>query len=211
MADPTAIFTTAELRAFDKGQLGNVVTYSDAALTSIEAEVREQFGEICGVQFIPKTETDYYTDASGTQTIYLPFAKLISVSAAVIYDYDGVAVSETLDATDLTYLAVRPDGCVTRRAGGLWSPCGERNVKLTFKHGYTAVPYAIKRAAMTIATYKLIPSDIYDRTTAMSDGTMTFSLATAGRRMGNGAVQWFGIPAVDTVLEQYDQTLPGIA
>jgi hypothetical protein len=200
MADPTAIFTTAELRAFDKGQLGNVVTYSDAALTSIEAEVREQFGEICGVQFIPKTETDYYTDASGTQTIYLPFAKLISVSAAVIYDYDGVAVSETLDATDLT-----------RRAGGLWSPRGERNVKLTFKHGYTAVPYAIKRAAMTIATYKLIPSDIYDRTTAMSDGTMTFSLATAGRRMGNGAVQWFGIPAVDTVLEQYDQTLPGIA
>lgn len=205
MADPTALWTEAELRAFDKGQVKSAVDYTTATITAIEAEVREQFAEICGVQFIPTTQTDYYADGTDTATLLLPYVKLISVTSAVIYDSTGVTISETLDATDLTYLAVMPDGRVIRRSGGYWSPAGAKNVKITFKHGHTTVPYAIKRAAMIVAISKLVPSDIYDRATYMSDGAATFGLATAGR-----SNQWYGIPAVDSVLQQYNCAFEGV-
>ena len=41
MAADTALFSTAEARAFDKAQLTNSTTYPDATITAKEVEIRD--------------------------------------------------------------------------------------------------------------------------------------------------------------------------
>jgi hypothetical protein len=204
VADPTALFSVAEARAFDQAQLASSTTYLTATIEAAEAEIREQFEQICGVSFIPKTETDVYLDGTGTRHILFPNIKLISLESCVIYDSEQ-AISETFDADDISDVALYDSGKATRRSDGVWT-WGEENVKVTYKHGYTAVPYAIKRAALIVLLDVLVASNVGDRTTFMSDGSATFSLATAGRNN-----QWYGIPYVDSVLQQYQFKAPGIA
>ncbi len=196
MADPTTLFSAAEAKAFDKKQLGT--GYDDSVINAAEAEIREEFAHICGVSFIPKTETGYRVDGSGNRMLALPFRRLLSLTAVTIYDAAQTLV-QTFDATDLSDVALYTDGRMVRRSRGTWLR-GELNIALTFTHGYTTTPAEIKRAALILAVYKLVPTDITDRATYMSDGSMTFSLATPGMRGS-----YYGLPMVDAVLNRYSE------
>lgn len=199
----TTLFSVAEARAFGRKELADQVAYPDAEIMNAEAEIREAFEQVCGVAFIPAT-TEQYLDGSGTSSLLLSQAKVQAITAGVIYDADMVA-RETFDATDLADLAIYPDGRLIRRTEGSW-PSGHRNIKLTLVHGYPTCPQEIRRAALKVAIAKLVPSDLGDRATYMSDGNMTFSLSTAGRF---GAE--YGLPDVDSTLARYSHKLPGIA
>ena len=199
----TTLFSVAEARTFGRRELADQNTYSDADILNAEAEIREAFEQVCGVAFIPAT-TEQYLDGSGTSSLLLSQAKVQAITAGVIYDADMVA-RETFDATDLADLAIYGDGRLTRRTKGSW-PRGDRNIKLTIVHGYPVCPQEIRRAAIKVAIAKLVPSDLGDRATYMSDGNMTFSLSTAGRF---GAE--YGLPEVDATLARYSHKLPGIA
>lgn len=200
----TTLFSVAEARTFGRRELADQNTYSDADILNAEAEIREAFEQVCGVAFIPAT-TEQYLDGSGTSSLLLSQAKVQAITAGVVYDADMVA-RETFDATDLADLAIYPDGRLIRRTEGSWT-YGHRNVKLTIVHGYPACPAEIRRAALALAVTKLVPSDLGDRATYMSDGNMTFSLATADGRFGRE----YGLPWVDTTLARYSHKLPGIA
>lgn len=204
MADPTALFSVAEARAFDQAQLTSVTTYPSATIEATEASIRAHFHEACGVAFIPTTVTDAYEDGTGARALILPHVKLISVTACIIYD-SSLSIIETFDATDLADLALYDSGKIVRRSEGLFDE-GEKNVKITYKHGYTAVPGPIKRAALIVALDQLVSSNVGDRMTYMSDGSMTYSMAVAGR-----GGQEFGIPEVDSILQRYSYRYPGIA
>lgn len=199
MADPTALFSVAEARAFDRAQLTSSTSYPDATIEAMEAEIREQFEQICGVSFIPKTETDYYIDGTGESTLWLPFVKLRSVSAATIYDSD-LNVVETLDATDLAAIRCYDDGRVYR-TNGTW-PSGRKNVKITFIHGHGSVPYAIKRAALMLCVYRLVGSDIDPRAVNLTTDAGSITLA-----MGGDMTE---LPFVNSVLRQYSQKAPAV-
>jgi hypothetical protein len=199
----TTLFSVAEARVFGRKELADQVAYPDADILNAEAEIREAFEQVCGVAFIPAT-TEQYLDGSGTSSLLLSQAKVQAITAGVIYDSEMTA-SETFDATDLADIAIYPDGRLIRRTEGSWTS-GHRNVKLTIVHGYPACPQEIRRAAIKVAIAKLVPSDLGDRATYMSDGNMTFSLSTAGRF---GAE--YGLPEVDATLARYSHKLPGIA
>lgn len=198
------LFGVAEARAFNRAELASTTTYTAAAITEAEREIRDAFEQVCGVSFVPKTCVDYYVDGTGGRVLWLPFVRLKEVTAAVIYDSD-MTVVETFDADDLADLALYDDGRIVRRTRGYWT-AGERNVRLTFTHGYGACPLEIRRAALSVCLAKLVPSDVSDRATYVSDGNMTFGLATAGRF---GAE--YGLPMVDSTLSRYSSRTPAIA
>jgi hypothetical protein len=199
----TTLFSVAEARVFGRKELADQVNYPDADILNAEAEIREAFAEVCGVPFVPATDIASFS-GSGGRTMLLPHMNVQAITAGVIYDADMVA-SETFDADDLADLAIYGDGRLTRRTKGSW-PRGDRNIKLTIVHGYPVCPQEIRRAALKVLVAKLVPSDLGDRATYMSDGNMTFSLSTAGR-FGSE----YGLPEVDATLARYSHKLPGIA
>ncbi len=202
MADPTELFSVAEARAFN-ATLANETNYPTADITAAEARIRADFAEICGVYFIP-TSVSEYVDGDGNQTIMVSGNKVSAVTACVIYNSDGTT-NETLDATDLTDLAVYPIGKIVRRSRGYF-PSGSRNVYVTYTCGFSTVPPAIKRAALQVCVNQLIPGNTDQRMTSMTTEGRTWSLATAGR-----PGQWYGLPEVDSALQRYNYTLPAIA
>lgn len=199
-----ALFSTEEARAFDRGQLSDPEVYPDADIEAMEALINDLFYEICGVRFEPTTEADVLVDGSGSDTIWVPHHRLQSVTACTVYDSTG-AVSETFDAADLADLAVYPVGRIVRRSGD-WFLAGQRNVKLTYVHGWATTPPAIKRAALRLCIDELVPSDVSRRVTQMADGEMRYNFSVPGR----GRTEWTGIPVVDTVLRTYNEKIAGM-
>src|SRR5665811_2014121 len=154
----TEIFSVDEARAFDKGQLFDSGSYSDAVITAAEAAIRGEVARIIGVELIPTEEVEKF-DGDGTDTLYLahhnPYSETnprpVSVSAATITESDGTA-HETFDADDLTDLASYPSGEIVRRERGTFL-AGRRNVEVTYTHGFEAVQADIKRAALHCLLY----------------------------------------------------------
>ena len=199
MADPTALFTVSDARAFDKAQLANATTYPDAVITAAEARIRASFALICGVSFIPVSDT-LTLDGIYSSTIRVPVhnpyletpRRPLTISAAKI---DGVA----LTVGELTDLVADADGHVVRKSGdwyGAWPNLA--NVSITVKHGWAAVPADIKLAAVTLCAYQVVPTNLSDRVTQFSNADASYTVAYAG-----GAGHWYGIPFVDAVLGLY--------
>jgi len=195
-----ALFTVAEARTFDRRQLADPTAYPDAAIEAMEALINDWFYEICGVRFEPTTET-IYLDGTGTNALWVPHHRLQSVEAVIIYSPDGTVVEE-FDKDDLADLAVYPQGKIVRRTAGVFD-AGEQNVKVTYVHGWTVTPPAIKRAALRLCVDELVASDVSRRVTQMADGEMRYNFSVPGR----GRTEWTGIPVVDTVLRTYNEQL----
>lgn len=199
----TTLFSVAEARAFDKGQLANSVSYSDDAILAAERRIRRYFEHVCGVAFIPTTRTGYH-DGSGSASLLFNDGRLQAVTSAVVYDSAG-SVVETFDATDLSDLAIYSYGKIVRQSRGTF-PSGHRNVKITRVHGWTVCPDEIRRAALKLAVKELVPSNISGFSTSVSGGDQTFVLSVAGRTN-----QWTGDPEIDSILKEYSERLPGVA
>lgn len=200
----TMLFTVEQARGFDRGQLADPTDYPDADIEAMEALINDLFYEICGVRFDPTTEADVMTNGSGTDTLWVSHHRLQSVTACTVFDSAG-ATSETFDAGDLADLAVYPEGKIVRRTHGLFL-AGQRNVKLTYVHGWTTTPPAISRAALRLCVDELVASDLSRRVTQMADGELRYNFSVPGR----GRTEWTGIPVVDTVLRTYNEKLVGM-
>ena len=198
------LFTVAEARAFDSARLANVTDYTTGAIEECETRIREFFAHVCGVSFVPVIETLEIHDGSGTRDIMLDHPRVTSVSAANI---DGVALTAgDLLTTDYDAgLAIDAKTGVISRRNNTWD-AGESNVTVTYTHGYAAVPTAVKRAALILCVNQMQASNLSDRVTNYSDATGSYQLSYAGP-----APHWTGIPEVDAVLAEYNETLPGIA
>lgn len=199
-----ALFTVAEARAFDKGQLADAEQYPDDAIQAAEALVADLFYQICGVRFEPTTEADVMTDGTGMDTLWVRQHRLQTVTACAVYDASG-QLSHSFDEADLADLAVYPEGRIVRRTRGVFA-WGRRNVKLSYVHGWPSPPAAVSRAALRLAVDELVASDISSRVTQMADGELRYNFSVAGR----GKTEWTGIPAVDTVLRTYNESIVGL-
>lgn len=211
----TEIFSVAEARAFDKGQLFDSGSYSDAVITAAEAAIRGEFARVIGVALIP-TETVETLDGDGTDTLYLanhnPYSETnprpVSVSATTIAESDGTT-HETFDADDLTDLASYPSGEIVRRERGTFL-AGRRNVEVTYTHGFDAVQADIKRAALQALTQRLIPTSV---PFTGEGGYATEGGVDWSRMKDVKRERWYGVNEIDGVLNQYRmrEMLPGIA
>jgi hypothetical protein len=199
-----ALFTTAEARAFtvgDRQPLANATTYPDAAITAAEAGIAAAFARICGVAFVPTTETDAIVDATGGNALLLPHPRVTAVAAAA-YRWGGLATTWTaLTVEELAALELDPIGLV--RWPGRWWPTGTGRVRLTYTHGYATPPYDIKRAALILCWRWLVGENLGDRTISASNASGGVErFAVAGGSLG-GTRFWFGYPEVDATLARY--------
>lgn len=199
-----ALFSIAEARAFDQAKLASESTYTDAEITAVQSAINDRFAMICGVRFEPTTATDIRRDGDGSDTLWVVHHRLISVSGCTIYNTDGTA-EETFDASDLADLAVYPEGRIVRKQNGLFLK-GNRNVKLTYIHGWATCPEAVKTAALRLCVDELLESDVSRRVTNMADGEMRYNFSVPGR----GKTEWTGLPVVDTILRTYNESMVGM-
>lgn len=181
-------FTLAELRAQDA--IG--ASFTGDQLRAVQAAVEDRFEEATGVAWVRRGRRQIL-NGDGSDRLVLdhwPVRELVSLS---------------VDGTDSLATAVSWEDGWLYLPGGF--PTGERNVVVTYVHGYDAPPADLKAKALLYARYLLLGgnSRIPDRATLMSNDFGTFNLATAGKDKPTG------LPEVDAVLNDYDRRLPGMA
>ena len=198
---PTALFTVAEARAFDKAQLASVVDYPDAAIIAKEAEIREFLAQVCSVDFIPTVHTDEYQDGLGSSSVLLDWPLPTAIAAA----YTRSSTTWTaLTADELAALQLYDSGEVYWDCG-YW-PCGRNNVKLTYTAGHATVPDLVKRAALRIATLEMPTSNVSFAAESYDGGGMSVSFANGDGFNGH----WHRDPDVMKAIRMYDRSLPGV-
>jgi hypothetical protein len=197
------LFTEAEARTFNSGALADIVKYPAAEITAKEAEIRESFVRICGVQFVPTMATDEVHDGDGSSSLMLDWPLPISVDAASI---DGVALTAAeLLATDYSSgLALHASGKLVRRSG-VWTS-GDGNVLVTYKHGYAAVPYLIKRAALLVAVSELPTNPLPPSADSYQGEGVSYTFGRGDGWQDN----WYRMPDVVKALRLYNYRI-GIA
>jgi hypothetical protein len=196
------LFTVAEARAFDKRQLEDSESYSDAAIIAKEAEIRAFLTQACGVDFVSTVHTDEYQDGLGSGTLLLDWPLVSSVSAA---STRSGTTWTALTSDELTMLQVFDTGEIWWD-GGYW-PHGRRNVKLTYAAGYATVPAEIKRAALLVAVTELPTSNVPFSADSYDAGGMSVSFAQGDGFNDN----WSRIAEVRRAMRLYSRRLPGIA
>jgi len=194
------LFTIPEARAFDKGQLGDSTKYPDAALASTRARILDEFERICRMAFVPRYRR-LILDGEGGRQLRLWDTRVTKIREAGLR-YRGQVTPTPLTTAELADLTLDYGGVVTRDSLGWWWP-GDNNITIAYEYGYAQPPQAIRRAALILAVNQLKPTDLGDRTMSISSEAGTFRLATAGMGQGN----WFGLPLVDSVLDQYRDPL----
>lgn len=211
------LFSVSEAREFDPpttvgtGALNSTTNYPTLLIEETRARITDEFERICGVSFVPRYDRAVvhgsgraYQHVYTSQTPRHPALYLSSIRNI-----------ETLDTTDMTWTAFTADelaevqieeGGVIRRASGEAFESGHGNIRVTYEYGLPVVPLAIKRAALTLCRYLLVPSNLSERTMQQSSQFGSIQLATAGR-YGD----YYGIPSVDSVLDRYCEHVPVIA
>lgn len=208
------LFTVAEARAFDKGQLTNPTKYPEAAIEQARARIGDAFARICGVDFVPRYRratldgqvpqsqwgygwaSDPFLQLPLTNGLLLPGPRvtaLRSVETRVIGQASWVA----LEGDDLADVILLPEGVIYRETRGIW-PYGRQNVRVAYEAGYAQPPADIKRAALILLVDQLVTKDISERALSQTTEFGTFRIATAGERGS-----YFGLPLVDSVLDLY--------
>lgn len=205
------LFTLAQARAFDRGQLGDTSSYPDAAIIATEAAIRERFRRQCGVSFVEMSTTDIFDGVYSRNIQVSEHNPLREQPARPIVVTAASVDSVSLDASDIADLVCYPDGNVFRQTLGYWfgSWPNKGNVSLTWTHGWATVPAAIERAALIVCSDTLLAGDynrLQSRMSSFSDGAANFQLVTPSLR---GAM--YMDPEVNQILSEYDETLPGIA
>lgn len=198
------LFTAAEARAFNRGQLADESTYSDSAITSKESEIREWLTRVCGVDFVSTTHTDEYHSGDGTAYLVLDWPRVSSVTAA---STRSGSTWTALTADELADLHAASDATgLLYREGSYW-PRGVRNLKLTYVAGYSAVPALVKRAALLIAVAELPTSNVPMQAESWDDGGVSVSFAR-----GDGFNDaWHRIPDVVKAIRLYSHRPPAVA
>jgi hypothetical protein len=184
------LFSLADLRAFGDQTLNDTTKYPDADLRAARGRITDTFEDVCQASFIPRYGLDVL-DASGNGRMWLSHKRVRRIIAASV---DGVALS------DLTVLKPYPTGRLERTTGTWNGSLNYQNVVVAYEYGWPSPPADISRAAMILARYELVSSDISDRMVSFSNDLGEVRLSVPGTKYPTG------IPVVDATLARYDDT-----
>jgi hypothetical protein len=217
MADPTAptaLFTAAEARLYDKAQLTSATLFPDLVITAQEIAIRTKFTRAIGVALIPTVSTELY-DGDGLDTLGLmhhnpwsvPVPAAVTLTSVTVIDTDGTetafTVAELADVVCYSYKLVRRSGVFTK---------GNRNIKVVYTHGHPTVPIDIKHAALQALLLPppdgLVPSNVPSSVIDGADGPINWSRVKDPARG-----RWYGNESIDAVLREHRalETMPNVA
>ncbi len=186
----TAYFTTAELRAAYP-ELVNTERYTDAKLEAARLFAEQWFEAAARVAYVPRIATETVT-GNGRRVLFLShWVEVGPVSAVAI---DTVPLTET----ELAELTVRKHGVIERPEP--W-PDGA-SIEVTYTHGYSEPPEAVKHAVMVLAAEQVLPSTIPRRATSISTDVGSYRISQAD------ATGKTGIPEVDAIIALFGAAKP---
>jgi hypothetical protein len=184
------LFPLSDLRSFGDQALSNATTYPDENLREARERITDMFQDVCSCSFIPRYQRDTL-DGTGNCRLWLTRKRPTRIINATV---DAVVIS------DLTILKPYPTGRLERTTG-IWSTgIPRQNVIVSYEYGWPSPPADISRAAMILARYELVSSDISDRMVSFSNDLGEVRLSVPGNKYPTG------IPIVDATLARYDET-----
>ncbi|HLI51915.1 MAG TPA: hypothetical protein VKU87_08965 [Thermomicrobiaceae bacterium] len=218
MADPVVLFSVDDARAFDQQQLTDESAFPDAAIEAARDRITQAFRQICGVSFVPVSETSTM-NGDGSRLLAIvdsqgqPIRKLISIDALSVRFFNTVY---EFSADELAGVRIMPGGILWRDwlSQALDSHIygfgyGIQTVTVTYTHGYAEPPAEIVWAALKLLVHPrggLITSDMPDGATMFNSAAGSFSLATAGTARNQFSIRSiFGVPTVDEIVRRYSE------
>lgn len=200
------LFSVAEARAFDKGQLSSASKYPDAAILTALARIEDDFQRICGVSFIPRYRR-VVMSGSGRDALLAPDLRISVVRS--IETRSGTTWT-AFSQDQLDDVVFDGAGILVREMFGPW-PSGRRNIRVGYEYGWDMPPEKIRRAALKVLVAELVPSNLNDRATSETTENASYAYATAGRVTNPWSVMaHYGIPEVDATLDRYSERVPGV-
>jgi hypothetical protein len=188
------LFTEAAARAFDGGQVSNATNYPSTTILEARDRIHDAFERIIGVGLGTRYHREVM-DGPGTAAILLERTQVTALRSVSIRT-PGTNTWTAYTSDELAGVLVYRRGRLERESGVFTA--GRGNLRVAYEHGITPIPEDIRRAALWVMRYELVPSNMPARATHMVSEAGQFSLATAGR--GNS---WYGIPDADAVLNDY--------
>lgn len=189
------LFTVADARAFDDAKLADEETYPDAAIRDVRAGIADLFEQVTGVSFIARYARETL-DAPAGRDLWLARRQVRTVLAASV---SGTA----LTSDELADLELYAHGQLYRSAAWRcgFATSGRRAIVVEYEHGHETVPWDIHQAALVLARYTLVSTEVSDRTISWSNELGTFRQAVPGEKYPTG------IPAVDAALGRYTRRM----
>ena len=188
------LFTENEARTFDNNALTSTTTYPQATLLRGRDLIQDAFERILGWSMGTRYEREV-VDGPGSSELWMDRREMTAVRS-VKERTRGTSTWTAYSAADLADILVYRDGRLLRETLGSFA-YGKKNVAIEYEHGRRPIPLDLRRAGLRLLRHQLVKSNLDDRALSQSGEFGTFSLATPGLR---GA--WFGIPQVDSVLDQ---------
>jgi hypothetical protein len=196
------LFGLGDLRAVKvagTAVFSNSTDWPSDLLAARRAEVTDDFEQRCGWSFVPRF-TREVINGDGRCELLLEqrnATKLLSVAI------NGVAQSLagfTLDRAGIVYATTNflPTG---------WFRWGINNVIVEYVRGWDRPPPTITSAGLARTAMLLLPSQAGSTVSSWTtpDGT-TYSYDQAGQSFAGGGVRHYGVPGIDSVLNQYSAT-----
>lgn len=203
------LFTEAELRTFGDRALADATAFPDATIADARDRITDDFERICGASFVTRYGQRIRDGADAQVPLQGGFGgfwgtpllgnvpTMLTLGCKRLQRMRAVSVDGTaLSQGEVDAIHVFPEGYIIRDGGWNW---GRRNIVLGFEHGWDRPPPELRRAAMVMARFELVSSDVGDRTISFSNDMGTFRQAVASAKFPTG------IPFVDSVLERYSE------
>ena len=107
------------------------------------------------------------------------------------------------DEQSMADIIIETGGVIRRAWHGLFN-WGYENIRVRYVHGYAQPPLAIRRAALTVLHFLLVPSNLTERALQQSAefGVIQLSIPDPTRHRP------YGLPFVDTTLALHCERVP---
>jgi hypothetical protein len=183
------LFTLAAAKAWDGGAIP-AAGVTDAAILDMRELLTDDFERRCNVSFVGRFTRETRSANGADVLLGHPRAtELLSVTV------NGTAA-------DVADYWLDPVGVLRPRSSYVAGPAirsGVGNLTVEYVRGMGQPPGPVQQAALRVARALLVPSNIGDRATSITNDAGTILLSTAGR----GQFQPYGIPLADSVLRAY--------
>lgn len=140
------MFTLAEARAWNNGQLASSTSYPDARIVDLRTRIEDEAEYICGRAFVPRG-VRLTLDGTGTDTIATGVWAPRRARTVRVYSSAGSTSYTSLTAGQLAGLVATEEGALRRTDGRVWD-WGPGTIVVELEHGSSTTPPTMRDAAL---------------------------------------------------------------
>lgn len=199
------LFRVDEIRS-KYPDLTDATRYTAAEIRAARDVATERLERAAEVAFATRRVT-VVLDGDDTTRLVLPHVEITALVSVDLYGSTTGAdtVTDAFDATELADVEIDREAGVLVRTSGLW-PRGNRNIAVTYEHGYERPPTPVRDAGMRLALESLLPNSLPTRALSQSTDVGDFRISVANPEAGRPT----GDPEIDAVIIDFGRRRPTV-